>query len=85
LFQIVSIILLFTKSITTVSQNDLYDYLSDWMTMRHLFYFLFFTRRIDCIFSLEDFSKEQSHTECGIALVDEQYYGQVMSQVHNPV
>lgn len=61
----------------TVSQNDLYDYLSDWDDDETAFLFSCFLKEdLIAIFSLEDFSKEQSHTECGIALVDEQYYGQ---------
>ncbi|MGI6580126.1 MAG: GNAT family N-acetyltransferase [Saccharofermentanales bacterium] len=62
--------------IETITKTDLADYLSDWDDNANSFLFsCFLSEELVAIFSLEDFSLKQSRTECGIALIDQKFYG----------
>ncbi|NLM18646.1 MAG: GNAT family N-acetyltransferase [Clostridiaceae bacterium] len=62
--------------IETITKTDLADFLSDWDDDTNSFLFsCFLQEELVAIFSLEDFLLKQSRTECGIALVDQKFYG----------
>ncbi|NLJ70397.1 MAG: GNAT family N-acetyltransferase [Clostridiaceae bacterium] len=62
--------------IETITKTELADFLSDWDDDASSFLFsCFLNEELVAIFSLEDFSLKQSRTECGIALVDQKFYG----------
>lgn len=62
--------------IEMITKNELADFLSDWDDDTNSFLFsCFLNDELVAIFSLEDFSLKQNHTECGIALVDQKFYG----------
>ncbi|HHU53259.1 MAG TPA: GNAT family N-acetyltransferase [Clostridiaceae bacterium] len=62
--------------IETITKKDLAEFLSDWDDDTSSFLFsCFLKEQLVAIFSLEDFSLKQSRTECGIAIVDQKFYG----------